>query len=89
MHTIDCKIIGEAGNGPTTYAAYNYLSDKGIFFVPDFILNGGGVVVSYFEWLKNLTHVTPGLLTRRWEHEKSLSTLKLLGRNDLIKTHYE
>ena len=89
MERIDTKIIGEAGNGPTTYAADHHLTDRGVFFIPDFILNGGGVTVSYFEWLKNLQHVTPGLLTRRWEHEKSLQLLRVLSREDLIVKHKE
>ena len=89
MERIDTKIIAEGANGPTTYAANSYLNDRGIFFVPDFILNGGGVTVSYFEWLKNLQHVTPGLLTRRWEHEKSLQLLRVLAREDLIVKYKE
>lgn len=89
MERIDTKIIGEGGNGPTTYAANQHLTDRGVFFIPDFILNGGGVTVSYFEWLKNLQHVTPGLLTRRWEHEKSLQLLRVLAREDLISKYKE
>ncbi len=45
--------------------------------------------MSYFEWLKNLQHVTPGLLTRRWEHEKSLQLLRVLAREDLISRYRE
>jgi glutamate dehydrogenase (NAD(P)+) len=62
---INCKILGEAANGPTTVSANHVLQDKNILVVPDLVLNAGGVTVSYFEWLKNLEHKQLGLLIRR------------------------
>ena len=41
--------------------------EKGIILLPDILLNAGGVTVSYFEWLKNLEHIRPGRMTKRWE----------------------
>ena len=51
---IDCRILAEGANGPTTPEADAILRDKGIFLIPDILANAGGVVVSYFEWVQDL-----------------------------------
>jgi glutamate dehydrogenase (NAD(P)+) len=53
---VNCKLIVEGANSPTTPAADSILADKGVFVVPDVMANAGGVVVSYFEWAQNLQH---------------------------------
>jgi len=63
---IKAKLIGEAANGPLTPEADEVFAKKGIIVVPDMYLNAGGVTVSYFEWLKNLSHVRYGRLEKRF-----------------------
>jgi glutamate dehydrogenase (NAD(P)+) len=68
---VKARIIGEAANGPLTPEADDILSKKGALVVPDMYLNAGGVTVSYFEWLKNLSHVRYGRLEKRFTENQN------------------
>ena len=75
---IRARVILEGANGPTTPEADPVFREKGIMVIPDIYCNAGGVTVSYFEWLKNLSHVRFGRLSKRHEQANELQMLKAI-----------
>lgn len=61
-HLLKTKIIVEGANGSITPWAHDYLTNKGVIIIPDLIAASGGLIVSYFEWLRNLQHVRMGMM---------------------------
>jgi glutamate dehydrogenase (NAD(P)+) len=78
---IKAKIIGEAANGPVSAQADAILATKGIVIVPDVYLNAGGVTVSYFEWLKNLSHVRYGRMEKRFTENMNHQILREIEKS--------
>ncbi len=88
VQKIKAKIIGEGANGPTTPSAAQYLFKNDTLVVLDIYLNAGGVIVSYFEWLKNLSHVRFGRMSKRSEessHYKFVKVVEELTGKELPK----
>lgn len=79
-HKIKAKIIAEAANGPVTSTAEEVLLKAGVFVIPDVYLNAGGVTVSYFEWLKNLSHMRFGRMEKRFNQQASENMIDLIEK---------
>jgi glutamate dehydrogenase (NAD(P)+) len=75
---VHAKILAEAANGPTTAGAEEILLRKGVLVIPDIYLNAGGVTASYFEWLKNLSHVRFGRMGKRFDQTTFENMLRVV-----------
>jgi glutamate dehydrogenase (NAD(P)+) len=75
---VRARILAEAANGPTTFDGERILLERGVLIIPDIYLNAGGVTVSYFEWVKNLSHVRFGRLSKRQQMASELSMLRAI-----------
>ncbi len=79
-HKIKGKIIAEAANGPITSSGEEILLAAGKLILPDVYLNAGGVTVSYFEWLKNLSHMRFGRMEKRFNQQTYQNLIELVER---------
>lgn len=82
-YQIRAKLIIEAANGPVTAKADKILRDRGITVIPDMYANAGGVTVSYFEWVKNISHIRFGRMQRRNEEARNRHLIEALEENGI------
>ncbi len=75
---VQSSLVVEAANGPVSYAADEMLRERGVVILPDIYMNAGGVTVSYFEWIKNLSHIRFGRLERRFDELKGQQIIDVL-----------
>ncbi len=78
---IRAKLIAEAANGPVTFKAETILNEMGVVIIPDVYLNAGGVTVSYFEWIKNLSHIRFGRMNKRYEENQNNLLIKAIEQS--------
>lgn len=79
VHLLKCKIVAEGANLPVTLEAEDYLKKNGVVILPDIIMNSGAVISSFFEYVKNIGHISPGKLTKRWELRSNEAILRFIA----------
>jgi glutamate dehydrogenase (NAD(P)+) len=79
-HLLNCRILLEGANSPTTPKAERMLEERGVWLIPDVLANAGGVVVSYFEWVQNLQHF-------RWDEREVNDKLGTIMRRGFREVH--
>ncbi len=75
---VRARIVAEAANGPVTFEGDQILRENGVVVIPDIYLNAGGVTVSYFEWIKNLSHIRFGRMERRLDDLRGQQIIELV-----------
>ena len=75
---VQARLVAEAANGPVTYGGDEILRQRGIPVLPDLFVNAGGVTVSYFEWIKNLSHIRFGRMDRRLDEGRGAHIVRAL-----------
>ena len=86
---IKTKLIIEAANGPVSFEADQKLFEKGVMIIPDIYVNAGGVVVSYFEWVKDISHIRFGRVEKRFQEHKILDIIDLIDKKTNTKTDFD
>jgi glutamate dehydrogenase (NAD(P)+) len=86
---IKTKLIIEAANGPISFEADKKLFEKGVMIIPDIYVNAGGVVVSYFEWVKDISHIRFGRVEKRFQEQKILDIIELIDKKTNTKTDFD
>jgi glutamate dehydrogenase (NAD(P)+) len=86
---IKTKLIIEAANGPISFEADQKLFEKGVVIIPDIYVNAGGVVVSYFEWVKDISHIRFGRVEKRFQEQKILDIIDLIDKKTNTKTDFD
>ena len=86
---IKTKLIIEAANGPISFEADQKLFKKGTMIIPDIYVNAGGVVVSYFEWVKDISHIRFGRVEKRFQEQKILDIIDLIDKKTNTKTDFD
>lgn len=82
---IKTRLIAEAANGPVTFEADQVLQEKGVQIIPDAYCNAGGVIVSYFEWIRNLAHVRFGRMERRFHESRGQHIIEAIELSQNIQ----
>jgi glutamate dehydrogenase (NAD(P)+) len=86
---VKARLVVEAANGPTTFEADEIFNARGITVLPDAYVNAGGVVVSYFEWVRNLSHMRFGRMEKRFEERRGIHIIEAIEKISGEKIPYE